>query len=445
MRNVETIALLYATPALEAEADVVEAPAGLKLSVIATTELSNNTDSLEADLAKAKENNEAAQAEDATVDEGEAAVSALEAFLDTAQSYLNAGGMDKNAADFFSKGTSFILESTGFSDEDKPKISLEAFEEESNRSEQTTFAMDSVKEKISEIIAAIIAVIKKSIAWLAQRFAVIFSAANSLKSKAKAIKDKASKSDTIKRTSGGLVDEELSRAFRIGQHASRNLPHDITQLEKMAEVVLEQGQKRSNFICGNIVQAMDKGDIDVSDKFQQFHSPLPGFKRVENLDKVLNHKGHNGLGLNRSYELLGGVAVYSWFPEFEHAKSKAAETYSEMSIYDPTDLTSHSSEMPIAWLTTTEVEQLADSVIGICDSVLAYKEMLAEVTSIKTRAVKAAERLKDIPEEAKTEGLFWSAQHIPRMIDQPAEAFSIYALRTCRNLLQFAELSLAPE
>jgi hypothetical protein len=456
MRNVETIALLYATPALEAEAVVADTPAGLNLSVVATTELSNNLDSLEADLAKAKKNNEEAQAVDADVKEGEAAVTALEAFLDVARASLATGGMDKNKADDFNKGTAFILQFAGFAQEELPSVSLEAFEEPNNRLEQTNIAIETIKEKISDIIDAIIAVIKKSIAWLVERYKAIFGAAQVLKKQALKIQDQALAKiqvghiermvgGTSIKQSAGLTDAELSATFRIGEHASRDLPHDVTQLKNMAETVLVKGQERANLICKDIVEALEKSDPDAILKSHQFHEPLPGFKRVVDPKSIGAH-GHAGLGLNRSYELLGGVAVYSWFPDTtEHIKPMGNSTYSEMSVYDPVDLTTDMTMLPIAWLTLKEVGTVATDVIAICDSVLAYESKLSEVTKIKQRASKAAEHFKSIPEQMGFDGLFWNAHHIPRMIDQPAEAFSVYALRTCRSLLKFAEMSLTPE
>lgn len=388
---------------------------------------------------------EAGEAQD-QVDEAVDTAEALESIAVAMESAAGNGGLTKDAAHVVSLALEHMYSQVGISKSKMP--ALESFGGASSRVGATQLALEDIREQIARIWEAIKAAVLKSVAWLKDRFAKIFGAANKLEKRAKAIAARAeSTTGTAKEKT--FDSDRLYKALHIGGGVPKMVAA-ATEINKMAEVVLNHDHDGQQ----HLAEAFENGELsNILQRFSDANKKLvAGGSEVTN-PEAEGFQKDDGVALYRSKELPGGQAIITRVnngkagADIVAAANILTKLTSTVGAFNPKAKAPTKVALPV--LQPTEGGQICESVAEMAIEVQRYKAGLEKVTKIKDRITKAMDKLgkeagkEDTDEaKAKSKALQKVGAAVPRLMDQPAASFSAYALNTGKAMLDYVELSL---
>lgn len=422
----------------------VEAPAPAEVTE-ELPPLENHADSLETDLLEIAESEGAAAEQTAEFDEAVEVHEVLEETATALESAASNGGLSRDAAAALEPLLAHAYKRVGLS-AISCRPALESYSGASTRVRSTTLVMEDLKEKAAELWAKIIAFVKRSIAWLRERFELLFGGAN---------KQAARANDLLKRSSGldtkaapavkTLPAERLIAQLYIGKTVKGKTAAEA--LRATTEAVLKSEDK----FTGQLADALE------SKKMDSLFTLLTSYGKHANSigqDLVPASDGHptppENMELRRSKELPGGKAIL-----FVTQSKPAADVEAALAAMKATTATVGDGWPKVAppnikdlpTLSAGEAGDIATAVAASAKLVLGYKQWLVSVTKDKERVVKALEALQkdasaDPEVAAERKGLAGLGTMIVRLSDTPVTNYASYALNTGKALLDYVELSL---
>jgi len=388
---------------------------------------------------------------DAAVDEAVEAVSSLEAYCVALEAANATGGLTREGAAVMNIGLEHIYSQLGFRKEDTKVVSMENFGQASSRANATQIAMESVKDKLKEIWAAIIAHIKKAIEWVKGHFNKIFGTAERLQKRAKALSQAAGSANVSGQPKEKTFENErLVKALHINGAIPADLPKELTKIKTVADNVFTQIADFNGKGAEALLEEMGKTDGKLADIKTV---PLPQGA----VAKVNNPKGAGfaepvaGLSLFRGPVMLGNKAVIVEAPSQalsgEQAVTPASKTSMALGAFDPK--ASEPSGTTVHVIDGGKIAAVADEVDAMMTDVIKYRAKLGKFGDLKSKIVAAAERAgKDSNTEENKDKAAWHgamqkiATNVVNNLDRGPAAMSIYVLNTAKAALDLAEQSL---
>lgn len=405
--------------------------------------LGEAADSLETDLIDVVEEEADAAEHEAQIDEAIETAEALESIADSLESIAQNGGLDKNGAIVLNLGLEHMYSRLGMGGR-KGVAALESFGGTSSRVGATTISMEDIREQAKKIWDAIVAQIKKAIAWVQERFTKIFGAANKLEARAKAVAEKAGN------TSGNAKEktfenERLVKALHIGGAVPKTIGNNANEMKEVAASVFGQITTWNGDAGDKIVEAMD-------DPKKAADFTMPAMPSVPHATDGGADFGDAGTGMKfvRSKELPGGQAVIGRIPAGEAKGVEGLELLSRMTfnVGKANPKAKEPSKSAVETLAPSEAEKVATAVAGVAEEIQSYKKSMEKLKKTKERIVQAAEKAgknsanSEGDDRAAYKALQKLGSAVTKIIDQPAGAYSVYALNTGKALLDYCELSL---
>lgn len=432
---------------VEPVAPVVDAPVEAPAPAEVTEELpplENHADSLETDLLEIAESEGAAAEQTAEFDEAVETHEVLEETATALESAASNGGLSRDAAAALEPLLAHAYKRVGLS-AISCRPALESYSGASTRVRSTTLVMEDLKEKAAELWAKIIAFVKRSIAWLRERFELLFGGAKKLQDRATKLLASAEAIGDAKPAAKTLPAERLIAQLYIGKTVNGKTAAEA--LRATTEAVLKSEDK----FTGQLADALE------SKKMDSLTTLLASYSAHANSigqDLVPASDGHptppENMVLRRSEELPGGKAILFVAPGKQTTDveaSLAALKATSVTVGDGWPKVAPPNIKDLPTLSAGEAGDIATDVAASAKLVLGYKQWLVSVTKDKERVVKALEALqKDAsadPEVAAERKLLASLGTMTaKLSDAPVTNYASYALNTGKALLDYVELSL---
>ena len=424
--------------AMEAEADKVAQAEAAKSEAIG-----DNAESLETDMLEVGEDQaEADDLEKQTDDAGEV-VEALESIREAMGIAAQNGGMDRHSAAVVSIAVGQMCRSVGV--RSNPMPALESFGGTSSRVGATQLAMEGIKELAAKVWEAIIAAIKKAIAFVQEFYTKVFKIAEKLAERAKGMK---AKIDAVN-TKGEPKDKNV-KSNRLVKALQVAGAVDVTKnLDNFAGNLVNATGLAEDFITDPSTIAMFTKPDAVKTFAADFN--IPGFNSknlVANPETLGFTAAPAGMALYRMSEMLGGMAVVGFAPKDDLRGNAAVDAFAAYSMvvgpFNPKAEAVSKEELPT--LNGEDATKVAEAVVAAADNILKYRAMAEKLSEAKKKLLKAASDMskKDATEDEKKNVV--AAQKVARsyckMVDQPAIGLMRYYLSTCKSLLDYIEESL---
>jgi hypothetical protein len=405
-------------------------------------------ESAETELLDVNESAAEGDAEEAATGEAVEAVEALEAYCEGLATAAENGGLDRHGARMMNIGLEQIYSKMGFS-QTKAAVSMESFGGSSSRVGATTLAMEDIKDKIKEIWKAIVAAIKRAIAWAKGHFDKIFGAAQNLQKRAKAVQEKAKGINGTPKEKT-FENERIVKALHINGAVPASVSSELATVKKVADAVFTHVAEFNQKNGESALEALNADDGNMA-KFQ-IMAPSANAGNAVTDPKALGFSDpHDGLGLVRSVELPGNKAVLQEVPAKAASGEEAAKMLSHVTAYvgafnpkgkEPTKTT-------VATLQPTECGKIGAEVEELMTEVINYKAKLAKASELQDKLAKAAEKAgkESTTEEDKDKAKYLSwqqkvTQNTVANVSRAPAGMAAYVLNTSKAALDYAELSL---
>lgn len=379
---------------------------------------------------------------DAQMEEAEEVSETLTAVAECMAISAANGGMDKYSAQAVTIAVEHLYSRVGGRRPAMP--AMESFGGTSSRIGATQLAMEDIKDKIREIWRAIVAQIKKAIAWVKDHFTKIFGAANKLEKRAKAIFEKADKTtDPIKETK--IENERLVKTLYQGTDVAASAA-GAELLKTVGNKVFSSYAAKSNDSGEAIANALEgvNKDTTIVDLLSKVTPALTS--DIEGMSANTHQtNAPEGTGVKSTAELPGGRAIVSFMHD-----AKGFENISDCKIFlgDFNPGVKAPSKTSVDTMKAQECKKVASAIESLAVEIQGYKKQIEKVTKIKERVAKAAENIGKLADDATdaTKETLRGAQkavtYCVNQMDQPATAFSAYALKTGSAYLDYCEASL---
>lgn len=407
-------------------------------------------ESLETELLDVNADEEAAVVDEEQTDDAIEVAEALESLALTLESAIkDKGGMDPVAAAIADQYTQSLYARVGMTRQSV--AALESYGGTSTRQRSTQIALEDIGEAAKKIWDKIVESIKKAIAWVKERFAKIFGAAEKMQKRAKALQERAAN------TSGTAEEktfesERLVKSLHIGG-AVTALPAKIGEVSKIGNNIFSGVTAWNSTLGDGILDLLDSPAKAPEFKFE----PAP--TALSTLLKPAG-EGHgdagSGMQFKVSDELPGGQAIVARLPAVEgelkgeDAIDRLSRTNIIVGAFNPKAKTP--SKTQVATLSPSDCENIAKSVETIAEEIASYKRNLDKLASTKDKIVAAAGKAQKAADNSSDEdgkaersnnkSLAKLGMAVPKLIDQPATSFATYGLNTGKAALDYVELSL---
>ena len=407
-------------------------------------------ESAETELLDVAESAEEGAAEEAATEEAVEAVEALESYATALEAAAENGGLDRHGARVLNIGLESIYSKLGFSNA-KAAVSLESFGGSSSKAGATTLALEDVKEKIKEIWKAIVAAIKRAIAWVKGHFDKMFGAAQNLQKRAKALQEKAKGVNGTPKEKT-FENERLVKALHINGNVPTNVAAELGKVAKVADGVFTSISDFNAKVGEEILEGLNADKH--ADTLAKLNVAPPAFNFLANVGNPQAAgfgEPHEGLDLIRSAEMMGNKAILSEVPAKQATGEEAAKIISRMTTYlgafnpkakDP-------SKTSVQTLQPTECGKIGEEVEALMTEVINYKAKLAKSTEMQDKIAKAADKMgKDSTTEddkAEAKAMSWGqkiTQNLIANLNRAPSGMSAYVLNVSKASLDYAELSL---
>jgi len=401
------------------------------------TDIGENAESLETDLIDVAEDQGTAAADEANLDEAVETVDTLEEVDEALADAIEAGGLNKEGADVVATAIECLFDRVGYRIPGDRLVALEKFTGTSTALEALEDTRKKVAEGAKKIWDSIIAAIKKSIAWLQERFTLMFQSADKMKARAASLSEKAESFAGKKPAAEEFENARLYSALHIGGKVE---PKNADTLKAAATAVLHPKKDligeltsslkggyenfRGNAIIEAAVSALGPSD-EVNDQNAQ------GLKLPE------------GFIVHRSDELPGAKAIVLTIANREHDDEKSffeRLPQSSLALVEGWPIRKDVSR-PLATLSAEGVKQISSDVRGVADAILNFKAEMGKLVAEKNALVREIEALKKKGDDNSAK-LAKVGLLVSRLIDNPCAGFTAYALNTGKAFLDYSEESL---
>jgi hypothetical protein len=408
-------------------------------------DIGENAESLETDLIDVAEDQGAADADEANLDEAVETVDTLEEVDEALADAIEAGGLNKEGADVVATAIECLFDRVGYRIPGERLVALEKFTGTSTALEALEDTRKKVAEGAKKIWESIIAAIKKSIVWVAERLSAVFGSAEKLGQRAQSLREKAS---ALKgKTASGkpkLENSRLVSALHLGGKV------DGVQAAK----ILEEASKGVAQPRGHLLEALVKviEDEDQGSSLSEiFEQATLSMGKTEKVDSQ-NNEGlelKTGFNVFRSPELPGGKALVGYFADADAGgdMKAMADRVGQVSITLREGWPARKEQRvaDIDALTAEQCLEVAQHIDATATHLLALKAEAAKNVNQKNRAIRALEKFSKQPADSETEARNLVAKLgllITRLVDNPITGFSAYAVYTGKSCLDYVEESL---
>lgn len=419
--------------------------------------------SLEDSLVALAEGATDAEIENMATSEAIDVAAALESIAIDLQDTLSDGGLNKQSAHLVNSHVSYLLKRVGFNETKRNAVSLEEFGSNSNllsRRDSTANIMVTIREKVVQIWKAIIAAIKRTIEWLKRRYESIFKSTEAIYDRAMRINKKIHQSQekpatVVTFTSMTALTTSVYSMYRQAQFLTHEatVPADLVErantVASIAKDILVYASRNNLFIGKAIAEALEKSDSTALNGLgHMFAHPVMSMKELSHPGKEGFEEPQPGIRLSRSEELLGGKALVSYSPDPSSYTPKHLQfCRTFISAFNPHrfNISFANPVKSVRILTLSDCTQVVNAVIRTMQAVQTYKRDLDTLEHTKEKIVAAAAKWTDnvvhssgvVPMEDNRRDLQHIAANVPRLLDQPTESFSTYALTTSNALLNY--------
>lgn len=408
----------------------------------------NNAESAETDLIDVAEGDAEQETSEAAVDEATEVAAALESFKTALEAACATGGLDKNGATVMNIGLEHLYARMGFPAGER-LVSLESYGQASSRERSTQIALETVKEKLAQIWASIIAHIKKAIQWLADHYNKVFGAAEKLQKRGKAISDKAKGVNGQKKETK-FDNERIAKALSVNGSVPATPSTELVKIKAVADKVYNMVVDFNAKAAEELLTDLAKADGKVADvKATAFAGGV--IAPIANPESLGFAKPNDGLDMFRGPAMMGNKAILSEATKTDVTGDAAVvalskSTYS-LGAFDPK--AAEIKNFSVATLEPAEAGKIGDEVEALCGEVIKFRAKQSKSNELKKKIIAAAEKAgKDsTTEEDKEKAAFYGAMqkiatNATANLDRAPASMSSYILNTCKNACDYAEQSL---
>lgn len=401
------------------------------------------------DVAEVADTAAEGEADQAEVEEATDVAEALESIADAVGVAAQNGGLNQHAARAIGIAVQHMYDRVGITSRAMP--ALESFGSNSQRLSSTQLAMEDIREQAGRIWQAIIDAIKKAYKWAEDLFLKVFGSAEKLAKRAEALQNKA---EGITGTAKNKDFENGNLVKRLcinGTVTTAGTVAAVAKIETTAKTSFELAKSFSEKTGADIVEGM-QDEAKVKTFATEFKlEPLHGsLAKVSTPESEGFQVPQDNLSLFRSDELPGGMALVARSPEGE-LKGEAAIT--AMRFYGSKveafkgSKTKAPTATKVPTLATADMLKICKSVKDLADELKAFRNQQSKIKEIKKKfeeAVKKAEKSSNSDEadvKAGYKAVAKVAGQYPRLADQPAASFSVYALNAAKAALDYVDAS----
>lgn len=414
----------------------------------AEPEVVDNSETVEAGLLKVNDDEAAAAQVDEQTEEAVEVATALEEMATCLQSAAGNGGLSRDAAGALNVAVEHMLKRIGMPVEHRQMPALESYGGVSSRVAATQMALENLAEKAKQIWEKIVEAIKKSIAWLVERFKAVFDTAGKLGVRAEELAKAATRA-TGEPKAKQLDNSRLASSLHI-EGKTEGVIAGIERLVKISDDVFSGAVERMN-VYKKLADAENLDQIvKMGGELSEFRHAQ--YKTVENPETQGLPKQPQGTVLRRSDELPGGKAILvtaSLGDNGELSMEQLAEIFASVKaqIGDGWPKVELAEDAKLATLSGADAGKLAETVAGLAGVI---KKFEADLNIIKTSKTAVVTALEEKAKADKAEGdaakenkaLRSMITSMGRLVDNPIAGLSAYALNTGKHALDYVALSL---
>lgn len=400
-------------------------------------DIGDNAESLETDLIDVAEDQGEAAADEATLDEAVETVDTLEEVDEALADAIEAGGLTKEGADVVATAIECLFDRVGYRIPGERLVALEKFTGTSTALEALEDTRKKVAEGAKKIWDSIIAAIKKSIAWLQERFTLLFQGADKMKARAASLAEKAESFAGKKPAAEEFENARLYSALHIGGKVE---PKNADVLKSAATTALHPKKD----LIGELTSAL-KGGYEKFTGNAIIEAAVSALGKGEEVNST-NAQGiqlPEGFIVHRGEELPGAKAVVLTIADREHGDESSffqRMPQSTLALVEGWPIRKDVSR-PLATLSAEGVKQISSDVGGVADAVLNFKAEMGKLVGEKNALVREIEALKKKGDDNSAK-LAKIGLLVSRLIDNPCAGFTAYALNTGKAFLDYSEESL---
>lgn len=473
MRRIVTRGLVAAMEQEELAATAAVAPAPQPVS---DSPIIDHSETVETGLLEVSDNESAAaQLQDQTEEAAEVAT-ALESMAESLRAAAGNGGLSKDAAHAVNIATEHLMRRVGIDTTKRTMPALESYGTVQSRVVATQLAMESMANTARKIWYAIVDAIKKSIAWLVDRWNSFFDVAKKLKERADKLAAKAEGVGAKEPKVKELDNSGYVSALHVGGKIE-NLPGHIETVSKLVGAEFGGVAKRMEAFTKG-VEAKEAGAVGAAVSVLQEHSA--DMSLVTNPEAEGIRKPLEGVTVLRSPELPGGKALIQ--EEMKAEKNDDADAMvkalnaSKQYLGDFSNKTKPADGAKMPVLSPADLAKLAKTVSGLADTLQKFNEGSKKIADEKKKLVEKAEELAkkaddskpaaggekkegeaakpaeaaapdtaaETPDEEAKMGKVYRAllMALGRNIDSPIAGLSVYSLNTGKKALDYITTAL---
>ena len=382
-----------------------------------------------------------------------AAVTVLENIALALEASLLTGGLNQAGAQVLEISLEHLYSQVGVR-VSQVLPALESFNQPGKRVTSTSIALEETKGVIRKVWDAIVAAIRKSIAWVQEHFTKVFGKANLLERRAKALL-KLARAPRGSQKAKTFENPHLTRSLYIAGTVPSIMAGPTHKLKAITGAVFALNSKFGEAIA----TAMEVGDPG---KFMlvMMEEAINGSDLAKMLTDVTNPAGDGltprgtDVKLMRSIEMFGGKAIIANVPKgdittlsLDDQVRILNEVTTHVGPFKPSLNAPDNKTLPV--LTISDTVTVSELVAEIAVAVQQYRQGIDRCTKIKERIAKAVEKLgtdnateTDVTKSDSIKYMQKIGSTLPRMLDQPQSSFAVYVLATGTALLDYVELSL---
>lgn len=391
-------------------------------------------ENLESELLEVADAQDDVEAEEDTIEEADDTIEALESIRIDLKAALEEGGLTRSGASLLQKQLDRHYDRVGLRVQ-RSTPAMESFGGSQTRVQATKLAMESVGENIKKVWDSIVAALKRSIDWIVNLFQKIFASYEKIEERAKALAEKASKTDGEAK---GTIDlPRLVKALHLGG----KVPADASgaqALQAVAEGLFKgyaQAVKKIDDLAGSIEKATKGEEVSWPELSKELGEAVMADGLAEVSAKQEGFDVGEGTLVLRSRELPGGKAAIVILPQDEKNTGGIKAGVFEFSP----KAGEGEGDCPV--LAPKVAQEVAEIVGKIASEAKGRKGDLDKAKAVKNRLVKAANALGKSDagsSKAAKDGILGAS----KLVDQPFASFNIYGLNTSKALLDQVEMSL---
>lgn len=420
----------------ELEAKVKELQRMLDKAAAPATEsmpVEDHSQSAETDLIAIADHEAEASAAHHDMDQAADVACALEAMSLAMRTASENGGLSRDGARVAHVAADSLCKSIGLQSVLKSMPSLESYGSVGSRVMATNLALEDLAEKAKLIWAKIVEAIKKSLAWIKERFALMFSVAGKLKSRAEGL---AKAAESVE---GEAEESEIDNARLFGALSiDGKIDGLISGMEYVAGHAAEvySGAEHRMEALLAATEAKAEGDM---------------FKALAGLSQVSTSGGEvtseEGKTVWKSQTLPGGKALVVTLPSEDQLSGNLTDvaraiTSSSASVRDVAE----QSEGKLPVLSPADAAKLATVCAKAAASVFEFEQTLKKISDLKAKATSNAEAMSNAQGDSEEANLSRAMGPVfmamGKLVDNPVAGFSAYILNTVKASLDYVAASI---